>query len=155
MEKEKRDTVGSYSYELLQKDPESRDPIELQREFHKDDYEKNILEAIDRGNKLYTAPFYIVVITKREPLMQNVFRQYFFSRQTCPRSDWDQVVYSYSNDSLEFLWAIPDKNTCDLLKDNAMIVSQDERVLLQFVLDFSDGSLDRRAKVLNGEVITS
>lgn len=153
-EQKKRETVGAYAHELLQKDPETRDPIELQREIHKEDYERNVFEAIERGKKMYTAPFYIVVITKREKLMQNVLRHYFFPRQSCPRPEWDQVVYRYQNDSIEFLWTVPDKNTCELLKDNAIIVDPEERLLLQMVLDFSDGTLDRRALIYNGEIIT-
>ena len=64
----KRDTVGKISSELLQKEPETRDPIELQREIHKE-YEKNIIDCIRRHENLYTGDFYLEVITKKERLM--------------------------------------------------------------------------------------
>lgn len=152
----KKKTVGSHAKELLEKEPESRDPIELEREMHKD-YEKNVHEAIDRGKKEFDDDFYVVVTTKKERLMKNVIRNYFHARQTCPTPDYDQTVYCYSikHELLEFLWVLPSKDTCQLLKDNALQVASDEKALLHFVLSFYDGSLLVKAKKLNGEQLDS
>jgi hypothetical protein len=154
-EKEARDTVGSYATELMQKEPESRDPIELQREIHKNTYEGGVFEAIERGKKSYKSPFYVVVIVKKERLMQNVLRHYFFPRQTCPRPEWDQVVYRYTDhdEKIEFLWVIPDKQTCQLFMENAVTIAPEEKWLLKMVLDFKDGTLDNLSKTYNGELI--
>lgn len=46
----KRDTVGKISQELSQKAPDSRNPIEIERELHKD-YEASVLECLERGRK--------------------------------------------------------------------------------------------------------
>ena len=152
MEDEKRDTVGKISTDLLKQEPQSRDPIELQREMQQD-YEKNIVGCIDSGKKQHAGNFYIVVITKKERLLENVLRNYFFTRESCPTPEWDQAVFSYNRkmDSIDFLWVIPSKDTCELFYRHAMEIVPEERVLLGYVLSFYDGSLLRLSKKLNGE----
>lgn len=152
MVKKKKKTVGTSSSELSQKQPDTRDPIELQREIHKG-YESNVIEAVDRGIKEIHGDFFVVVTTKKERLMQNVIRNYFSVRKTCPTPEYDQTVYQYfrKDDKLEFLWVLPSKDTCELLHLNMLGVSKEERDLLYFVLSFYDGSLLRKAKKLNGE----
>ena len=153
-EEANRPTVGALASELMVKEPETRDPIELQREIHKNTFESGLMEALEKGKKLYRSPFYLVVIVKKERLMQNVLRNYFFSRQTCPRPEWDQIVYRYTDhdERIEYLWNVPDKETCQLFKDNALIIAPEEKDLLKMILDFSDGTLDRKAKLYNGEL---
>jgi len=148
-----RDTVGKISTELLKKEPDTRSPIELEREMHKE-YEQNIWECVDLGKKEYPSDFFVVVITKKERLMQNVIRNYFFSRLTCPTPDYDQTVYQYmrKDDALDFLWVIPSQDTCQLFMQNALQIHPDEKWLLQFILDFADGSLFKLAKKLNKEI---
>jgi hypothetical protein len=77
------DTVGKISSELLKKAPDSRDPIELQREIHKT-YEKDFYECLRRGRQQYTGEYYVVVLTKKERLMENVLRNYFLCRTSWP-----------------------------------------------------------------------
>lgn len=147
-----RDTVGKVSSDLLQKEPDTRDPIELMRECLTD-YEKNLIECIDRYKKVSPFDFYVVVLAKKERLMPNVIRNYFYPRITCPTPDYDQTVYKYyhKDDCIEFIWVIPSRDTCILLKENALQVAPNERELLRYILDFSDGSLFALAKKLNGE----
>ncbi len=147
-----RETVGKISSDLMQKAPESRDPIELEREMHKD-YEKNLFLCAENHKQHLFGDFYIEVITKKEPLMQNVLRNYFLAVQACPSPNYDQTVYRYhrSNDTIEFLWVIPAKDICEMLTFNALQVPESERELLKFVLEFNDGTLLRLAKKLNGE----
>lgn len=148
-----RETVGKISSELLAKQPASRNPIEIERELHKD-YEKNIFECIGRGKKDFNDDFFVVVITKKEPLMQNVLRHYFFCRHSCPTPDYDQTVYKFTRatEIIEFIWVIPSRETCFTLKENSMQVAPAEYGLLEFVLKFADGTLYKLAKSLNGEV---
>ena len=153
MKEKKRDTVGALSLSLSEKEPCSRDPIELEREMHKD-YEKNVFECVDTHKKVFNNDFYIVVLTKKERLMKNVMRNYFLARHSCPTPDYDQTVYRYNRkeDTLTFMWVIPSRDTCHLLKDNAVEVVAEERQLLNYVLDFSDGTLMKLAKKLNNEI---
>jgi len=57
------------------------------------------------------AIFYVCVITKKERLMDNVLRNYFLARSTCPTPQYDQTVYKYHRDSgaIQFLWVLPSK----------------------------------------------
>lgn len=147
-----RDTVGKIALELMQKTPDSRDPIEIERELHKD-YESNIYTCLSEGKKTHNGDFFVVVITKKEPLMQNVLRNYFTHRKSCPTPDYDQTVYRYcaKEEYAEFLWVIPSRDTCTLFKDSALEVATEERDLLRFILDFDDGTLYKLAKRLNNE----
>ena len=136
----------------MQESP-TQSPIELEREMHTD-YEANLMSCIESGKQMYGKNFYAVVITKRERLMPNVFRNYFFTRTSCPTPDWDQTVYryDYSCEQIQFLWVIPSKDTCEHMKLNALQVAPEERGLLRFVMDFSDGTLFKLAKQLNQEM---
>lgn len=148
-----KDTVGKVALDLLTKDPVEKSPIELEREMHTD-YDKNIYECVDRGKKMFDGDFFVVIETKKERLLPNVLRNYFFPRHTCPTPNYDQTVYHYhhADQLVEFLWVIPSRDTCVLLKENALTIANEERQLLKFVLDFSDGTLFKLAKKLNGEV---
>jgi hypothetical protein len=149
-----RETVGKVAHDLLLKQPDTDSPIEQMRE-SLTEYEQNLLERVEDGKKKYISDFFVVVITKRERLMTNVMRNYFFHRISCPTPQWDQAVYSYSikDDELEFLWVIPSRDACEHLRNNALYVHPDERELLGFVLDFYDGTLDKLAKSMNGEMV--
>lgn len=119
------------------------------------DYTKNLEECLTESIKKYIHSFYIVCLTKRERLINNVIRNYFFSRTFCPTPNYDQAVYRYDNKKkkLEFIWVIPDRETCFLLKRNALEASFNEKELLSYVLDYADGTLYKKCKKLNGETL--
>lgn len=148
----KRETVGTIASDLMQKQPETRSPIEIQQAVHAD-YDKHISECIDRGLKEYDDDFFVVVLTKQEKVMQNVLRNYFVCRASCPTPTYDQTVYKYHRDTgaIEFLWVIPSQEASLHLKKNAVYVVPQECELLSFVLDFFDGTLDQRMLQLNNE----
>lgn len=151
--KQKRETVGKISTDLLRSgDGYQVNPQEIQREVHKD-YIDNLIQCYDAHKNIFPNDFFIVVITKRERLMENVLRNYFLARQSCPTTDYDQAVYRYNkkDNELEFLWVIPSKDSCEHLRDNALVVAPEERDLLRFVLEFYDGTLNEIVKKLNGE----
>jgi len=146
------ETVGKISSDLKQKAPDSRDPIEIQRAIHKD-YEKHFSECVDNAKKTYGGDFYVCVITKKERLMDNVLRNYFLARSTCPTPDYDQTVYKYhrASGAIQFLWVLPSKDTCDLFKQNALQIAPEEKHLLTYILMDSSGELLALSKKLNGE----
>lgn len=88
--------------------------------------------------------------------MDNVIRNYFTGRLSCPSPEYDQVVYKYhaKEHNLEFLWVVPSKDTCQFLVENALVIERDQKDLLKFVLEFNDGTLLRKAKEFNGENIS-
>lgn len=147
-----RETVGKIAVDLMAKEPETKDPIEQMRE-QLSEYEKNFYECLAAHKSVFPGDFYIVVLTKKEPLMQNVLRNYFMARQSCPTPDYDQAVYRYirADERIDFLWIIPSRDTCKLFKKNALQIHPTERELLNFVLAFADGSLFKLCKELNGE----
>jgi hypothetical protein len=148
----KRDTVGKIVTDLRKKTPDSRNPVEIMQE-QLTDYEKNIFETIEKGRALYGDDFYIVVINKKERLLEGVYRNFFLHRKSCPTPVWDQIVYKYTYlpEILEFLWVIPAKDVCEYLKEHALEIVGSERELLNYVAQFYTGHLDRIAKRLNNE----
>lgn len=149
---EKRETIGKLSHDLLYKD----DQVHLidQQRAMQENYEENVIKACEDFKKSNPhTDFFVVVLTKKERLMMNVLRHYYFARFSCPTPEWDQAVYTYSwvDDCLSFLWVVPSKDTCKFLKDTALELQADERDLLNFVLDFEDGTLLAIAKGYNNE----
>jgi hypothetical protein len=150
-----RDSVGKLSSELLHRDTDAENSVGEQMQEQLSEYEQNVLECANRSKDTFTGDFYIVVITKREKLMQNVLRHYFFARESCPTPHNDQALYKYhkKDERTEFLWVIPDKEACKDLKLNAATIDPAFRQLLQFVLDYSDGTLDKKAASFNAEIL--
>lgn len=147
-----RDTVGKLSSELIPKAVDNTHTAEDQMREQLADYEKNVWLAVDEGKKKHADDFYVVVLTKKERLMENVLRNYFFTRNSCPTPEWDQTLYKYYRkyDALNYLWTIPDKHTCEMFK-TAKEISSEEMQLAKFVHDFHDGILMKVAKKLNNE----
>ena len=75
----KKETLGKLATRLAEKDTHAQSPIELERAMHQE-YEDNIYQCIERGKKEHKGDFYIVVLTKRERLLQNVLRHYYLHR---------------------------------------------------------------------------
>jgi hypothetical protein len=149
----KRPTVGALSSELLRKENPTVDPTEQMRE-SLTGYDQNIYDCVDRGKKDFSGDFFIVIITKKEPLMPNVLRNYFMPRHSCPTPDYDQTVYKFDRvkDEVEFIWVIPAKHTCLFLIANRLEVPLEQHQLLKFVLEFADGSLMKYSQKLNKEI---
>lgn len=147
-----RKTVGALSQELLQQPFDTRDPIELQRDMQQD-YIDNLIECVQKNRDHFKGDFFVVVITKKEPLLQNVLRNYFFARKSCPTPDYDQAVYKYnaSGEDIEYVWCIPDRETCFVFLENKDKVIFEETQLLQTIIDFDNGVLYKLAKKFNNE----
>jgi len=148
----KKKTVGAHSLELSKRAPDAQNAIDQMRE-QLTDYDKNIHECVRSNKGKYDKEFYVVVLTKKERLMQNVLRGYFFARRSCPTPDFDQAVYRYTKngDNLEFLWVIPSAQDVNLMKNNVSAVPTNQYALLAFVLKFVDGTLLEFAKKQNNE----
>lgn len=148
-----RETIGKLSTELLQKDTHSDHTAGEQMEKQLENFEENFFECINRGKSMFPGDFYIIVITKRERLFANVLRNFFFPTLACPTPTWDQIVYKYNrkDESHDFLWVIPDKESCNFIASNRLSLDLSQQELVKFVLDFMDGSLDKKARILNGE----
>lgn len=153
-EKQERELLGKISADLARKTPDSRDPIELQRAMCKD-YDDQLMDCIKTHKQEFMQDFYVVVHFVGEKLYPNVVRNYFMGRKSCPTPEYNQIVYEYkiSDDSLNFMWVVPDKITCQVYRDSAVSVHPQKHDLLRFVLDFYDGTLDAISKQRNSKTI--
>lgn len=153
MSKEK---VGKIATELQQKTPDTRNPIELKDEMLKD-FEENFYLCIEREKHKYDEPFFVVILAKREMVLTNVMRQYFFTRHTCPTPTFDQTVFRFDPKTYEaeYIWTIPDRDAAEYLLNNMLHLEPEEQELLRFVMDFRDGTLDKLCKKLNNEELNS
>lgn len=145
--------VGQISSELMQKMPEANHSAYDQMGEQLKEYEQNVWQAVDDGIKKHDGDFFVVVITKKERLMHNVIRNYFFTRSSCPTPEWDQTLYKYyrKNDALNYIWTIPDKETCELMIKYPKEVLPEETQLFKYVCDFYDGVLLKVAMKFNHE----
>jgi hypothetical protein len=164
-------TVGAVASELQQKKQDPISAIELQRATEKE-YLDNLVWCVKHARKevecssiagheacikrsAMDKDFFVAALLKKEKLLENVLRNYFVPTVSCPTPHFDQTVYRYNHakGDIEFLWVIPDKESCEVLRDNKNIVVPAERALLQFVLDYYNGTLFQIAKKLNGETV--
>jgi hypothetical protein len=151
-EKTAKKTVGAHAVELQQKQPETRDPVEIQKNTEQD-YIKNLIKCVQDNKRKYAGDFFVVVISKNEKLLYNVIRCYFFDRVTCPTPDYDQTLFMYSSseESIKHIWTVPDKETCLLYIQNKDKIPPAEYPLLENVLKFRSGELFRLCKKFNNE----
>lgn len=147
-------TVGSQIQHNLttSTDTGTTDVIALQQAMQ-NDYLKELFAVIDRDYNLYKKEFYIVVLTKAERILTNTFRNYFFTRHSCPTPFYDQTVFRYNKalGRVEYLWTVPGKEECIYLAQNASDLPTEEQQLLQYVRMYIDGTLLKLAKKLNKE----
>lgn len=162
-------TLGSISTELKNKKPDIVNPQEIQRAQEKE-YLDNLTWCVKHALKEVScadldmhdqcstrqamkADFFVVALLKKEKLLENVLRNYFIATKDCPTPTYDQTVYryNYSKGDIEFLWVIPDRETCLTFLENKDKIVPSERMLLQFVLDFYDKKLLQLCKRLNKE----
>lgn len=148
------ETVGKVSSDLIIKSYDNTHSAEDQMREQLTDYDMHLYHCAEKCKQTFTGDSYIVVITKKERLMQNVIRNYFRGRQTCPTPEWDQIVYQYrrSTDDIIFLWAIPAKDICEWMMQNPWLLATEEKELYSFVSQFYDGTLLLKAKQFNKEI---
>jgi len=137
-------TVGNEAYKRLINPDIKQGIIDTQREIDKN-YFKEIEECIKRvknSENFKNQSFFIVVITKKERLMENVIRRYFVPRLSLPTPAYDQTVWRYNKTGdLEFIWVVPDHNTCQEIYHNPLLVPKEEKWLKELVNMFMTGQL--------------
>jgi len=137
----KKKTVGEEAIERLSKADTKQGIVDTQREADKE-YFPEIEKCIENHKHLDT-PYYIVVHHKKERLLENVLRRYFFARQTLPTPQWDQTVWRYNpkTSELRFVWTLPDENTAKWMASNPQELSEHHRELVEFIMSFLSGTL--------------
>lgn len=152
MIEERTQTVGKIATDLQQQDTHAIEVREQGQEMTSS-YLDELLKVLAEGKQKQQGDFFIVVLTKREKLLVNVIRNYFFYRHTCPTPDYDQAVYHYvkNDDELALLWVLPNRDYAMEIKDNALTLDREYKEILGYVLDFADGTLYKKACLLNKE----
>ena len=141
--------VGKAVYDILSK-PQS--PIEVGEIIseYAEDYLEEVKSTIKANVGKYDSPFYIVVLTKKEPWALNVLRSWFIARQTRPsarlmRCDYPNhgiTLYRYdSKDTkLDVVYSLP------TLQDSLTIIANQhlyDPQLVQWIKQFASGELDK------------
>lgn len=162
-------TVGTVASKLLAKHDYDLNPQEVQKA-QELEYLQNLEWAVLHAQKkvdcstikghdvckdrmAIEGSFFISVLLKKEKLLENVIRNYFIPTKVCPTPTYDQTLYRYDHhkETIEFIWVIPDRDTCETFRENVAIIVPEERQLLKCILDFYDGVYFRMAKKFNGE----
>lgn len=152
-------TVGKAALDAQKNDIQT-DYIELEREIHqgknsKRTYEEEVWEAVDRGRKdaSIVGDFFVVVLFKKERHLQNVVRQMFFYRKTCPTPEYDQTVYKYCRqaDALDFVWCIPNNATVINMILKKHLLPPEQQWLVSLSEAFQSGELEELAQKMNKE----
>lgn len=142
-------TIGQIALDL-KKDPYPQDVIETQREMQKE-YLQNLYECAKKHEDITFAdglqgkekPFYVCVQLKRERLIDNIIRTYFYARRSRPIPDYDLSLYYYDPQSgnIIFVWAIPDKETVEYILENKNQIPRDHEQLYNFCKQFKENTL--------------
>jgi len=150
----KKKTVGELVSQNAQnnKNNDSINVMDLQKSMQ-EDYMNELLAIVDKDHSLYPGDFYVVVLTKAERILTNTFRNYFFSRSSCPTPFYDQTVWRYNKrvGRVEYLWTVPGKDECVYILQNKSELPPSHQQLLKFVIMFFKGVLLDMAKKFNKE----
>lgn len=141
--------VGQAVYDILKKDQNPTSVEEILDEYqHK--YTQEIEDTIQNNIDKYDPPFYIVVLTKKEPWALNIMRNWFIARQTRPTvkylrgeyPNYMNTVYSVDKRSseLKILWSLPIKQDADVILRNKHLYDPQ---LVKWIEDCDSGALDR------------
>lgn len=164
-----KETVGKIASDLKTRGSGLADPREIQQATEQEYLDnlvwsvKHALKQVDcssieghdecKKRDALVGDFFVQALIKKEKLLDNVIRNYFIPTQACPTPHFDQTLYRYNSkkEDVEFLWVIPDQETCEIFHENKHIIVPAEQGLLKYVLDYYDGTLFRLMKKLNGE----
>lgn len=149
----KKTTAGALGLQIASKPKESRDPIELAEPREKI-YLRKLWEHVEDAKKRYVQQdFFIVVITRQEHLIKDCYQDLHSDFPECPTPDYDQTVYQWHwrDEKLELLWSLPHEAACRCYYNHALEVVDSEKALLRDILDYYDGTLLKKAMLLNGD----
>jgi len=153
-----RKTLGRIVTDLNKQYTSDQIPVLIKAAEMKSEYMDNLLEAVDRGCKLFEKDFFIEVTAKKEKLLDRVHRDMFTPLLSCPAPFWDQTLFRYNrfHGRIEYLWTLPGRNEALYMAAYAPEILKQpyytgERELLQFLMMAVDGTLTKMMKMYNNE----
>lgn len=118
-------------------------------------YLESLQNAVKRGETLYEGDFHVILLMRRDRILQNVLRDMFFPRKSCPTPTYDQTVFYFHRDTgdLEFLWTLPAKEVCKELIRFYDYLTPEEKALANHVIRWRNGDLLKIVKRINKEEV--
>lgn len=128
-------------------------PAELIKEGKLKNFDKNLELVIEYGKKAYGKDFYIERRTWHEWALGGPENGIIKARATCPTPHYMQtaIKYHFKEEAIEYLWTIPAKWQFAKYKRNALTLNLTDQKILKYILEFEDGTLDHKTKILNKE----
>lgn len=98
--------------------------------------------------------FFIEVLTTREKVLVDTFRNRFAVKWACPTPHYSQIVFRFdcAKGQVSLLWAVPDVETCIVYLQNARDVHPSEHLFLSFIIAYHNGDLDKYCLSLEKEI---
>jgi hypothetical protein len=145
--KKNSSAVGQAVYDNLRKAPVMMSVEEILDQFQHD-YVQKMEETIKDNINKYDAPFYIVVLTKKEHWSELVMRNWFVARQTKPtprflRTEFPNhmhTVYSFdkNKEEMKLLWNLPTRQDAGTVLKNPHLY---DSALVKWIQDYDKGRL--------------
>lgn len=100
-------------------------------------------KCVKNGKKHFDDNFYIEVLVCMSRIVPDHTKNIFAARKTCPTPFYDQIVYKYHANvgDVEFLWCVPDVDTCKRFRYLIETVPDEDKDLQKMVLDYYNGEL--------------
>lgn len=136
--------VGKAAYSIATQSPDPINVWDLQKEMGKR-LAKDLEETVER-HKDVVSPYFIKLILRKQRTLPTNHIHYqvvapYFAK---PFPEYDTTLFKMDNKNgeLQYLWTIPDQETCEYMLANQKDLSAEEQQLLSFVQRFSDGTLE-------------
>lgn len=141
--------VGQAVYDILKGSEAPPTVEEVLNEFAPK-YESDFYECVRRGHDKFKKPFYVFVLSNKEPWATNVQRCFFIDRNTPPHAS--DMMLQYPNHfktlylingnlgKFKVLWSLPGEQDCISVLKNKQIYSPD---LVQWIIDSIHGKNDK------------
>ncbi len=140
--------VGKAVFDILSNPNQSSQEVGETMEAMTPRYYQELLATVSANQHKFEAPFFIVVLRKKEPWALNVLRQWFVSRQTKPSAatlredypnfDHDLWQINSKDSSINFIYTLP------TAQDAATILKNKEcydPALVETIVKFNEGKL--------------
>lgn len=119
-------------------------------------YDEAINKAIDSGIRETPGDFYVLGLVFKDPMDKKQEQIQIRARycMTCPTPTWCQYVYKYRRTvgHLDLLWCVPPLSVCNYYEYNKHLIPPEEYCLLQYILQFHSGELDKICAKENKEI---
>lgn len=140
--------VGEACYEILSK-PQEMQEVGETLDAMTPRYWKELYETIYANKDKLSAPFYIVVLRKKEPWALNILRQWFIARQTkptpaflretYPNHDHDLWRVNFPSSQVALEWTLPTAQDSATILKSRWLYHED---LVKWIVQFNAGRLE-------------